>query len=53
MAEGKVKFKRLQVYFTNEQREWLNKRSKKVGLPAAEIVRRALDEYRERKEGGK
>lgn len=50
MVEEKVKFKRLQVYLSDAQREWLSKRSKKVGLPAAEIIRRAIDEYREKKE---
>jgi hypothetical protein len=36
---------RINIYVTTRQKEQLEKRSQKEGLPMAEIIRRALDAY--------
>jgi predicted DNA-binding protein len=40
--------KRMNFYLTDIEVKRLNKMSKKTGLTASEIVRRAIDEYWER-----
>jgi predicted DNA-binding protein len=40
--------KRMNFYLTNVEVKRLNQISKKTGLTASEIVRRAIDEYWER-----
>lgn len=39
------------IYLPDELYKWLTEEAKRQELKKAEIIRRALDEYRERKEG--
>jgi hypothetical protein len=42
--------KRVALFLTESQIAWLNAQSDRTGAPMAEIVRRAIDAYREREE---
>ncbi|MFW6028707.1 MAG: ribbon-helix-helix domain-containing protein [Halanaerobiales bacterium] len=38
------------THITKEQEKFLSKKSEKTGVPKAEIIRRAINEYIERRE---
>jgi len=42
---------RKQIYVTKEQEQFLKQQSNKKGMTEAELIRRALDQYMEAKNG--
>lgn len=51
MKKSKVELKRTNIYLTQKQIKRLNKLSEESGVLSSEMIRRAIDEYLDEKEG--